>query len=123
MQEPNDNAINQKSKINSAFLELTRIHGLFLKCHEYRQKGNLTKWNEQLDSIWSELAGEYDPFQKEKKDYFKKMKDLNDLIAKSSHNRRRLNQILITKQIFLKYLQNQQGKGSSYIDEDEDSFE
>lgn len=124
MQEPSENQESRTSKINGAYLELLRIDKILQKCHEYREKGNLSKWNEQLDGIWAELASEFDLTKVTKNQrYFVYMKKINNLIGRNQRNRMKLNQILIMKQIFLKNLQNKQGKGTAYIDEDEDAIE
>lgn len=122
-QEAGEEQTSRKSKINAAFLELVRLDKIWNKCHEYKDKGNLSKWNEQLDSAWAELGGSLNPKIKTEKSFIDTIKILNKLLVKYRRNRLAMNKILINKQMILKNIQDHQGKGTAYEDEDEDNWE
>lgn len=112
---------NAVTDYNSAALQNSRLHELWLRCHERRLHGHLIQYNDLLDSIWSELAREYGLAltSPEFKTYFK----FQAQITKNLKNRRKLNQLLLLKEIWLGNLQNKQGKGTKYIDPHADDFE
>ena len=110
-----------KSKLNAGLFELMRLHEIWMRCHQYKRAGNLAKWNDELDCAWTELDSDLDI--KKHKQYFDIFDKLMADTIKFSKNRIILNQILMKKQIFLKRVQNVQGKGTAYIDETEDDFE
>lgn len=113
----------KKSKINAGFLELVRLNDIWTRCHFYRERGNLSKWNEQLDSAWAELGADLKLENKKHASFFRVIKMLNQKISENRKKRNVLNQVLLHKQIFLKRLQNEQGKGTAYDDEDEDDLD
>lgn len=123
MEEYEQEFSSRKSKINSAGFELERINVLWTKCHAYREQGNLAKYNHELDSVWTEIGSGLHPENKKDRQYIKEMFDLNLKIIKYRNNRNMLNQYLMKKHIFLKRLQDLQGKGTAYQDEDEDAIE
>jgi len=108
---------DKKSKYNAAISQIYRLDNLFQKAEHYRNVGMLIKWNWVLDSIWIELASDSDT-----KD-IKIFKKYIIIISKYRQKKDKLYQILITKEIWLRKLQNHQGKGTSYIDESEDDFD
>ncbi len=57
------------SKFSSGINILQRVDQLWKNCHEYKRGGLYYKWNEELDSVWLELARDL-----EAKEYY----DLND---------------------------------------------
>lgn len=114
MEEFEEN-IPLKSKYNSALAQLYRLDNLFQKANEYSSKGQLNSWNWTLDTIWRELSPDSD------KEHEKKMLSYNKLVIEH-RSKTTLYQVLQFKEIFLRKLQNKQGKGSSYIDPDEDSL-
>jgi len=105
------------SKYNAAVAQLYRVDKLWQLCHFYRGRGNPLKWNEKLDCIWTELASDAD--DEETKKFNKFTKDM----IQNRKSKGILNQILINKEIWLRKLQNKQGKGSAYSDASEDDFE
>lgn len=107
----------KKSKYNSAVSQLYRIDSLWQKCHYYRTVGRLIEWNNHLDCIWTELAS--DSKEKDDDQFDKFMSQ----IIKSSKNRNELYQTLMKKEIWLRRLQNNQGKGTAYNDTSEDDFD
>jgi len=104
-----------KSVYNAAISQLYRLDQLWQKCHLYRNSGQLMKWNYTMDSIWTELgsdAGENHP---------KEFEDFMTIIIENKDNKGKLYQILMNKEIWLRKLQNYQGKGTAY--EEDDDFE
>lgn len=112
-----------QSKMNGAFMELVRIDKLFDQAHQKRAVGNLLGWNQQLDSIWAELASGLNERSPDHKALIDKIKNLNTDLVKNKNHRGKLNQILIEKHITLKRIQDKQGKGTAFKDDSEDDFE
>ena len=105
------------SKYNSAIAQLYRLDSLWQDTHLHCREGNLMKWNWDLDRVWCELAADT---KQETKDKFD---EINLEIAKNKNHPSKLYLELLKKEIFLRELQNKQGKGTAYQDEDEDMFE
>ncbi len=103
-----------KSVYNAAISQLYRIDKLWQDCHSYRNSGQLMKWNYKLDSIWTELASDAT------KDHFEDFDEFIEFIIKSKDNKGKLYQVLMKKEIWLRKLQNTQGKGTAYEDVLED---
>jgi hypothetical protein len=128
-EEVNENNI---SKLNSGGLINLRLHNLWVDRHKHAQAGNYSGWNEILDAIWCELAADVKEDSDEDKKFwtlskafslacsgekkmtgFKKI-DNSQRVVKTSQKIS-----LIKKEIFLRRLQNKQGKGTAYVDEDD----
>jgi len=129
------------SKINSGMLIVLRLNELWKDAHRHSRAGQYSKWNDDLDRIWCELGGD----EKEIEVGDKKYKDSSDYMynkltldfanvctdvkaptgfqthddtSKLSFVKQK--QALIKKEIFLRRLQNKQGKGTAYHDSAED---
>ena len=124
----------QTSKYNSAVAQLYRLDELWKDAHRHSRSGNYVQWNGDLDKIWSELAGDLKSGCKEEREY----NDFTEQLGKagtlskdeikgftSNSNVGKPTQylVLLNKEIWLRRLQNSQGKGTAYQDEDEDMFE
>lgn len=108
---------DKKSKYNAAISQIYRLDNLFQKAESLRNLGRLIKWNWVLDSLWIELASDSTPQD------IKIFGKFTKAISKYRGNKNLLYQILMRKEIWLRKLQNQQGKGTSYIDDSEDDFD
>jgi len=124
----------QKSKYNSGQFNNIRLHNLWLDCHKHARQGNLIKWNADLDRVWCELASD----EKEKGESDEKFEDFESKLDKlgvlwnGSNDegygvkikedilkiRRNQYKLLTKKEIWIRRLQNKQGKGTAY-DENE----
>lgn len=104
----------KKSKYNEAVSQIHRIDNLWQQCHVFRLKGNLFSYNQHLDCIYTELSG--DCKLKHKKEF----KNFMSLIVKFKNNRIILYQILMKKETFLRKLQDAQGMGKAYKEDDDD---
>ena len=102
------------SVYNEAQLQIMRLNNIWTKCHNYAQSGNLSAYKWQLDRAWIELSA--DAEKKDKEYYFKAIDIINSVIAKSKSNHSLYN-LLIRKEIFLKLLQEEVGKGGKRIRE------
>ena len=49
------------SKFSSGINILMRVDFLWKNCHNYKRNGMYSKWNEELDSVWLELARDLKP--------------------------------------------------------------
>ncbi len=105
------------SKYNSAMAQIYRTDNLLQAAHYNIQRGNLIKAMWILDRVWVELAPDSND------DAFKKEKEFTIRIAKAKKKKTNLYFILKDKEIFLRRLQNVQGKGTAYANQSEDDFE
>ncbi len=125
---------NKTSKINAAGLINSTLERLWLDCYNAMSVGDYLKWNTKLDAIWSILGGDC----KKGENYDKEMSKMNleiynkgSLKAKtgsgfnkqSNPNNAVQYQLLLRKNLFLRRLQNSQGKGTAYATGDGDDFE
>jgi hypothetical protein len=129
---------NHKSKYNSGVAKEIRRNELWKETNSHSRLGQFTKWNEDLDCIWSELCADIKPedFEEKKKDFeefegkIMKIGKIEDTTKqgfkdfdKDFYNKRNEHyKILRNKEIFLRRLENSLGKGTAYEDDDEDSF-
>jgi len=125
---------DKSSKINAAGLINTSLEKLWLEAYGSMSGGSYHIWNTKLDAIWAILGGD----EKESGDVDKKMNDLNlelyslgsfnskvgsGFSQKSNPNNSMQYQFLLKKSLFLRRLQNKQGKGTAYENEDDDDFD
>jgi hypothetical protein len=131
-QEPEDKI----SRINTAGLTNINLENLWKDCYNAMAHGQLVLWNRKLDAIWSILGGD----QKEGDDFDKEMKSINLALYKTgslNHTKKGFGSLsdkeaenmslqylyLNKKSLFLRRLQNKQGRGTAYANEDEDDFD
>lgn len=128
------------SKFNSGMLINLRLNNLWILTHNYARKGQYSDWSAVLDRIWCELSAdvpETKDGEKTNAGFYAIEEKLNtvgvtnwgksngfeahDTASKSIQTRQY--RILMEKEIFLRKLQNKQGKGTAYYDESEDDWE
>jgi len=128
------------SKFNSGMFINIRLNNLWILTHNYARKGAYSDWSAILDRIWCELSADVDETKKgeEINDKFYKIeeelsktgitnwskyggfegKDEDAKLIQTKQYR-----LLMKKEIFLRKLQNKQGKGTAYYDETENDWE
>ena len=117
------------SDFNEAKFQILRLHLLWQSCNSLSQSGKLIQWKWKLDTMWRELsvdAAEKDKtIEKDKDKHFTRVKELNKSIAKAQKddNRAELYDTLQKKEIFLRQLQEDAGKGSRKHAHDEDDMD
>lgn len=135
-----DNEDGQKvSKYNSGIAIIMRLDNLWRDTHTHSRGGAFSKWNQDLDRIWCELARDIKEDEYKKKEtYFDKFDE--ELIAKGNFEdnasegfkdvkpeqiKKRAEQylILMKKELFLRRLENTLGKGTAWDTGDGDDFE
>jgi len=109
------------SKYNGAIAQLYRLDMLWQDAHRHARKGNLKGWNLDLDRIWCELAADATQKKKDKKEEDEdsdeeKFVEFHKRISNSfkAKDWEELYHTLLEKEIFLRRLQNKQGKGAAY---------
>lgn len=129
--------VGNVSKYNSGALINLRLNELWQDAHKHKRKAQYSSWNGDLDAVWCELAG--DVIEESGND--KAFTNLNQELSKLSPiinwdgnggfnkiselqklNRQKQYLKLIKKEVFLRRLQNVQGKGTAY-DNDDDGWE
>lgn len=135
--EANSDSDQKISKYNSALDALKRIGEIWRSVRVDVISGNYSAWNRELDRVWAELAGDlkYDGPEQQKIDRFNEdILKLYPLAVPNSNgfnpitdddNKRYSKQYLLIfkKEIYLRSLQNKLGKGTAYIDEDEEGID
>jgi hypothetical protein len=132
------------SKYSSGINILKRVDELWKDTHKHSREGNFSKWNDDLDRIWLELARDlkdkpqkpelgfginnnkfnsYDELLAEEGDFednpqqgFRPL-NKNQISKRNKHYK-----ILMEKQLFLARLENAIGKGTTLEDEDDDDY-
>jgi len=129
---------NQVSKYSSGVNILIRLSGLWNDANTHSRAGRFADWNNDLDCVFRELARDIKPndykIKKEEYDKFDskiiELGEFNDGGSKSFKapskeeilNRSKQYRILNDKELFLKRLENQIGKGTTWDDDDEDGL-
>lgn len=115
------------SKYNSGIAQIFRLDELWQDTHKHSRAGRLNNWNWTLDRVWCELAGDL----KDNDDRINQFKTINESISSLNNLKDKeklgdnqynnmLYSKLIEKEIFLRKLQNDLGKGSAYQEEADD---
>lgn len=136
---------NKTSFANSAYSQIYRFDDIWRSAFKYASSGNFLSWNYSLDGIWRELAGDlkqkYGDGKTEYKNIHNAINNINIELLKtyplisgmmsngfnkvSNEDRQRASKqylILMKKEIYLRELQNELGKGTKWADEDQDSM-
>jgi hypothetical protein len=142
-----ENDENKVSKFSSGLNIIMRIDILWKNCQNYKRNGKYLDWNDELDTIWLELARDIKPEEyKDKKDDKEKVIEegyetlfnkfdveikqylpFNDSLigfnkpsSDTFTRRNKQYEILMKKQLFLARLENSLNKGTTYEEEDDD---
>lgn len=131
--------IQKISKYNSGVAIQIRLDGLWNKANLFFLRGLYEKWNDVLDNIWRELSRDiekkdFDDTQKKFNKFdieLAKLGKINDTppegfavpTKEQIDNRIEQRKILDRKEIFLKRLENELGKGTAFDTGDEDDFD
>lgn len=130
---------SKKSKYSSGIAKEIRRNKLWEDSNNHSRTGQFTKWNEDLDRIWCELSSDAEKkklFDLRKVEFNKFDKALveigqfndsirsgfekpnsNQTTIRSNHYKK-----LMEKEIFLRLLEEEVGKGTSWEEDDEDEF-
>jgi hypothetical protein len=125
---------NGVSRINAAGLINSTLEKLWSESYSAMARGDYLLWNTKLDSIWAILGGDEIEGSTADKDFNNinlKIYELGSLKSKigggftqqSNPNNPNQYQLLLRKALFLRRLQNKQGKGTAYASDDEDDFD
>ena len=119
---------DRKSKYNAAISQLYRLDELWRECHKQKRNYNLFLWNIALDSIWSELSEDSkidddNEFNRHNRililnEFFIRKQPIGfETVSQVDVQKQAINyQILLSKEVWLRKLQNKQGKGAVYED-------
>lgn len=124
------------SDFNEAKLQIFRLHQLWSDCNQLSQTGQLTRWKWKLDSAWRELSTDarqrdgYNSYTewikegiKDKGSYLSINSQINQLIAESQGEPTALYNALQQKEVFLRCLQEDVGKGAKRSSDEDDDLE
>jgi len=131
---------NKISKYSSGVNILIRLDGLWKQINLYATANSYEKWNSYLDRVWCELARDLKDGQsyKDKKEEFdefdnkiakagkfddKAPEGFKDITAEQINKRKIHYKCLMEKELFLRRLENELGKGTTWSDGDEDDFD
>lgn len=130
----NQEVDEKTSKINAAGLINITLENLWRDCYQAMSKGNCKLWMIKLDCIWTVLGGDEpiggdaDTTINEIDTSIYKLGQFNVPTHKTFNqetpsNYRLQYQLLKKKSLFLRRLQNKQGKGTSYLNDDDFDFD
>jgi hypothetical protein len=127
---PNEELV---SKINAAGLINSTLESLWRDVYSAMARGDFLKWNRKLDAIWLILGGEANSPTKEFNQIDLSLHNIgtlknqkNSFSSPPSDYQEKRNKLYVKlreKALFLRKLQNSQGKGTAYASGDEDDFE
>ena len=122
-----------QSRINSAGLINVTLENLWKDCYNAMAKSDFNTWNRKLDAVWVILGGDVPEGGEEDKAYMAldlKIYETGNLGIKKDgfkvsggDNKPMQYQLLKKKSLFLRRLQNKQGKGTAYANEDDDDMD
>ncbi|HUS51071.1 MAG TPA: hypothetical protein VMZ91_12960 [Candidatus Paceibacterota bacterium] len=125
---------SQTSRINAAGLINSTLEKLWVESYAEMRNGRYDLWNVKLDSIWCILGGD----EEEGGEVDKEMMKINLKIYEKGSLKSKVGigfeqkdnvnnpvqyQLLLKKSVFLRRLQNKQGKGTAYKTSDMDDFD
>ena len=110
------------------------MNELWQDAHKHKRNAQYSSWNGDLDAVWCELAGDVIEDSEKDKKFIELNKDLskeapiinwggstgfNEITQSQKLKRQKQYLKLIKKEVFLRRLQNVQGKGTAYNDDDD----
>jgi hypothetical protein len=124
------------SKLNSAGIVNITLENLWRESYSAMTRADLVTWNRKLDAIWLILAGDVKENDENEKAYdkielkiykigpLKSLKIGFEALDEKQQAGAVMHYLLLKKKaLFLRRLQNKQGKGTAYISDDEDDFD
>ena len=128
-----DSEINKISKINAAGLINVTLEQLWQSSFRNQRNGKHWSWNRDLDAIWTILGGDCKQGGEEEKKFdeinirignagsLNHIKSGFETIGTDDLKRMATQyKLLMEKSLFLRRLQNNQGKGTAYVEEEDD---
>jgi hypothetical protein len=136
---PEEETETKKSKYSSGIAKEIRRNVLWTDANNHSRIGQYSKWNEDLDRIWCELSSDaekkklftlnklkYEEFDKQ----LASIGNFNDNVHtgfekpsnEEKEKRSKHYKKLIEKEIFLRLLEEDVGKGTSWEEDEEDEF-
>lgn len=123
-----------QSRINAAGLINSTLERLWVESYTAMSNGQYYLWNTKLDAIWAILGGDTKDNDKDDKEITRinlKIYEMGSLKStegigfekKSNTNNAIQYQWLLKKSLFLRRLQNKQGKGTAYTSDEYDDFD
>lgn len=118
----------QTAKYNEGFLQTQRLHEIWLRCNRHQSDGNLLKLKWEIMNGWIELSSAAKKLEEQGKEYSKgkswiqKMEDYQKELS-NVKNREQMHKILFDMMLFLRLLQDKSGKGTKWVDADEDDID
>lgn len=140
MRQPSEDYSNEAkdltSDFNEAKLQIFRLNMLWISCQTLSQNGNYDAWKWKLDAVWRELAAdarEKDGYGKDyskwvtegaktKGKYINVLNELNEKLGKAALRDNKY-KVLQEKEIFLRCLQDDVGKGSKKSSSEDDDID
>lgn len=118
------------SEYNEAYLQIVRLHSIWENCGRLMKSGDLIGWKWELERAETELYVDARKLDKDKHtNYLKKLKKINRFIIslemrfKMTYNPKILARLYLTlkkKELLLRIIQDDAGKGTKYKPFDED---
>ena len=103
-----DDSKKYVSVYNEAQLQIDRLDEIWRQCHRYSRRGELNNYKWELDRAWIELSADAKKLNAEY--YIKALDKINNTIS-VAQTPNQLYKALQIKEIFLRQLQEDAGKG------------
>lgn len=128
------------SKYNSGIAQIYRLDNLWKDTHRHARALQFSLWNLDLDRVWCELAKDLEEQGKFPEKYTK-LSEFDNQLANlgpfidsppagwqemnetATQNRAKQYKILLEKELFLRRLENEVGKGTAWDDASADDWE
>lgn len=114
------------SEFNEMGFQIQRLHNIWVECERLSRQGKFLSWNWQLDNAKKELYWDAKDLDKRNdKKYIINIEEINKkiFIAFSLKRMGTIYKLLTEKEIILREIQQECGKGSRYKSSDEDEMD
>jgi len=108
------------SEFNEAKFQIFRLHNIWMECKLFRERGKLIAWRWKLDTamieLWNDAVRLDEHKEKEEDTYVFKLNKLNEDIIKvlAEKNLSEFYDILMKKEMMLRKIQEDAGKGAKF---------
>ena len=110
------------SRYNEASFQIYRLHECWVKSNNNARIGNFDAWRWELDIIWRELIADVRKRLPNQEDVVKRNDEIKAIIKKAK-TKEDIYEALNTRHEFLKWVQDEVGKGGSYEQYGSDEFD
>jgi hypothetical protein len=108
------------SEFNEGGFQILRLHKCWTKCDFYSKRGLFSEWKWELDRAWIELSTDAKRLDEDK---YTRKNMIYNIKIQLAKNRDEIYKALQDKEMFLRNLQEEAGKGSKKKSVDDEDFD